>query len=232
MVYESGHRDTGPYSITLRTTHEQKFADGNAIHGMVVTHQVRDSAGRTRGETTMLCNIGPDGQLRPTFNISVNDAVTRTSMSWQVNGIGEKIARVQHQADPQSTPAAPPNPPTEEQRRQSALAQEHWRKNTRHEALGTRTIAGVLCDGSRQITTTPAGEQGNDQPIELSTEVWIAHDSGISMLHIEDDPRTGRTTTEVMDLSRNEPDPSLFAPPPGYKLQEQVTRTVTVSSAQ
>ena len=35
------------------------------------------------------------------------------------------------------------------------------------EQLGKRNIAGVLCEGTRTTRTTPAGENGNDLPMEL-----------------------------------------------------------------
>jgi len=228
MIYGPFPKTGAPFSATIQTTHEQKFVDGNAIHGQIVTHYYRDSAGRIRSETSMRCDIGTDGQFRPLINISVNDPVARTSTSWVVNDTGEKVARFYHQPAPQSAPAAPPL--TEEQRNQNAQVQAHWSKNTRHEDLGTRTIAGFLTDGGRQITTTPAGDQGNDKPIELMGEFWVARDTRITMLHIEDEPRTGRTTAEVTDLKLAEPDPSLFAPPPGYKLVEQIITTVPVSA--
>lgn len=226
-MYGGMPKTNTPFSATVQTTHEEKFADGNAIHGLIVTHEYRDSAGRIRGETSMLCNIAPDGQLRPNLIISVNDPVARTSMSWQVNGMGGKIVRIGHQPDPQTAPTAPAL--TEEQRKQNALVQEHWRKNNRTEKLGTRTIAGVLCDGTRTVRTTPAEELGNEQPIESIDEIWVARDPGLVMLRITDDPQNGRTTTEVTDLSLADPDPSLFAPPPGYKLVEQVTTTTPVA---
>ncbi|MGP8259996.1 MAG: hypothetical protein ACLQM6_08605 [Acidobacteriaceae bacterium] len=228
MIYGPFPKTGAPFSATIQTTREQKLADGNAIHGQIVTHYYRDSAGRVRAETSTLCDIGTDGQYRPLINISVNDPVTRTTLSWRVNDTGENVARFYHQPDPQPAPAAPPL--TEEQRRHAALAQAHWSKNTHQEDLGTRTITGLLCDGSRQITTIPAGDEGNEQPIEMTTEFWTSHDSRIVMLRIQDDPRNGRTTTEVTDLKLAEPDPSLFAPPPDYKLVEQVTTTVPVSA--
>lgn len=46
------------------------------------------------------------------------------------------------------------------------------------------------------------------------------------MLRIDDDPQNGRTTTEGTSLTLAEPDPSLFVPPPGYKLVEQINTTV------
>jgi hypothetical protein len=50
------------------------------------------------------------------------------------------------------------------------------------------------------------------------------------MLRIEDDPRSGRTAAEVTELDQHDPDPALFAPPPGYKLEEQITTTKPVTS--
>ena len=211
-MYGGMPKTNAPFSATVQTTHEQKFADGNAIHGLIVTHEYRDSAElRPRAETSTLCNIGLDGKLQPNLSISVCGPTTKTNMSWQVNGTGEKIVRVHHPPDAPSTPAPPP---TEEQRRRSAVLQDHWRKNTRNENLGTRTIAGILCDGSRQITTTPAGEQGNEQPMELMTEGWVAHDSQVTMLRIEDDPRSGRTTTEVTEFLIHDTAPRSSHPQP------------------
>jgi hypothetical protein len=221
-----------PFSATIRTTHEQKFVDGNVIHGQVITHAYRDSAGRFRSETTMgLCNIGLDGQLRPPFTISVDDPTTRTSMSWEVNGAGEKVVRVYHEPDPKTAAAAVP-PLTEQQRQRNAQLQEHSRKYTSNEKLGSKMIGGVMTDGSRQITTIPAGEQGNDRPIEWADEDWATRDNTMTMLRIQDDPRAGHTVTEVTELIQGEPDPSLFAPPPGYKLEEQVRTDKPVAAAQ
>ncbi|MGP8259995.1 MAG: hypothetical protein ACLQM6_08600 [Acidobacteriaceae bacterium] len=220
-----------PFSATIQTTHEQKFVDGNVIHGLIITHAYRDSAGRTRGETSGLCNIGPDDQLRPTFTISVDDPATRTTLSWEVNGTGDKVVSVYHQPDPKTAAAAAP-PLTEQQRQRIAQLQEHTRKYTRKEKLGSKMIAGVMTDGSRQTTTIPAGEQGNDRPIVTTDEFWITRDSTTTMLRIQDDPRVGHTVTEVTERIQGEPDPSLFAPPPGYKLVEQVRTTKPVAPAQ
>jgi hypothetical protein len=93
-------------------------------------------------------------------------------------------------------------------------------------------ICGVMTDGSRQTTTIPAGEQGNDRPIMTTDEKWVTRDNTMTILHIQDDPRAGHTVIEVTELIQGEPDPSLFAPPPGYKLVEQVRTTKPVAPAQ
>ena len=152
-------------------------------------------------------------------------------MSWQVNDTGEKVARVNHQPDPETAAAAAP-PLTEQQRQRNAQMQAHTQKYTRNEKLGSKRIAGVMTDGSRQTTAIPAGEQGNDRPIVTTDEVWTTRDNTMTILHIEDDPRTGHTVTEVTNLIQGEPDPSLFAPPSGYKLVEQVRTTKPVLPVQ
>lgn len=224
MIYQSA-KFSPPFSATIRTTHEQKLADGNSIHGEVFTHEYRDSAGRLRAETSMPCQIGPDGLPHPTLNVLVEDPVNHTHMSWQLNGNGPGVVHLLNQPTPDASAAAPP-PPTEEQRRRSDQMRQQWSRNTRHELLGTRTIAGVLTEGSRQITTIPAGEQGNAEPMEISIEVWIAKDTGIAMLRVDDSPTGGRTTTEVTDFAIGEPDPSVFIPPPDYKVEEQNARAL------
>lgn len=218
-----------PFSATVQTTKEQRFVDGNAIHGQIVTHQYRDSAGRTRSETSGLCNIGLDGQLHPTINVTVVDPVAHTVLSWQING-RDKVARLRHQSDGQANVSS--TPLTDEQRKLNALMQQYRHKNTRSEKLGTRTIAGLNAEGTRQITTSPPGEQGNELAMELIEEYWMASDPQMVMLRSEESPSTGRTTTEVTELTLAEPDASLFAPPAGYTLEEQPAKLVSSSAGQ
>jgi hypothetical protein len=225
-VYPSYAKTSPTFSATIQTTHDQKLADGNAIHGSIVTHFYRDSTGRTRNESSGLCSFGLDGKLRPTINVTVNDPAKHTVLSWRING-QDKIAHLVHQEERPQSLATPPTP---EQRALNAIIQQHWRQNTRSEKLPDRNIAGVWCEDSRQITTTPTGEQGNQRPLEMATEVCIAQDVGLTMLRITDDSFNGRTETEVTDFSSGEPDPSVFAPPQDYTIQEQQLKTVSVVS--
>ena len=65
--------------------------------------------------------------------------------------------------------------------------------------------------GRRTVRTIPAGQQGNDQPMEIVEEEWIAKDLGLMMLGINDSPLNGRTTSEVVEVNRGEPDAALLA---------------------
>ena len=44
--------------------------------------------------------------------------------------------------------------------------------DTKTEDLGTQNIEGIMCEGTRHVTTIPAGAIGNDRPIEVTYERW------------------------------------------------------------
>jgi hypothetical protein len=213
-----------PFSVTYRTTYEHRFVDGNAIHRTLITHEFRDSAGRTRSEATLGCGLGEDGQMKPTLTVNVHDPVAHITMTWQVDE-ENKIARMVLMAGTQPLPAKSAPAPTTVQIKMRAAVQEYWNTHRHTEKLGNRTIAGLQCDGMKQVTTIPAGEQGNDLPIVTSIEFWVARGVGLNMLQITDDPRTGHTVIEVTDISLTEPPASVFVPPPDYKIEDQRART-------
>ena len=47
-------------------------------------------------------------------------------------------------------------------------------ENTKTESLGSQMIDGVRADGTRTTMTIPAGSIGNDLPIEIVSERWLA----------------------------------------------------------
>jgi hypothetical protein len=97
------------------------------------------------------------------------------------------------------------------------------------EDLGTKTINGVVAKGSRSVRTIPTGEEGNELPLKVINEQWFSQDMGLALLRIQDDPRRGKTTVELEDLSLTEPDPALFAPPAGYKVEEMNPNAVAAT---
>jgi hypothetical protein len=209
-----------PYSGTLKTSFEQKLPDGNAVHGFHRVHQARDSKGRTMDEMAMGCARGEDGQPEQTMAVTVVDPTTSTIMNWQVGDAMPKVAHVHHMSIPNH------KQPTAEEAAEQVKRSQRAAKMQRHdearvENLGSKTINGVLAEGMRTVRTIPAGEEGNDQPLEVINEQWISKELGLTLIHIDDDPRRGRTTIEFENLSLGEPDPAVFAAPAGYKVVEQ-----------
>jgi hypothetical protein len=205
------------YSATLKSTFEQKLSDGNAIHAVIRTHQARDSSGRTKTESIQNCRRGEDGQPIGTLNINVHDPVAKVNMNWQVNSDLPKVTTVVHYEDharTQSTPAEISRQIKATQIRQPPRSESH------REDLGTKTINGVLAVGSRMVRIIPAGEEGNDEPLQVIDEFWRAKDLGMELIVIRDDPRRGRWTNEYEELNFGEPDASVFAAPADYTVKE------------
>lgn len=86
------------------------------------------------------------------------------------------------------------------------------------ESLGTRDFEGVAAEGSRTVTTIPAGAIGNENPIEIVYERWYSKELQLTVYSRHTDPRFGEQIYRLTNISRNEPDRSLFAPPADYKI--------------
>ncbi|WP_158821752.1 hypothetical protein [Granulicella sp. S156] len=217
------------YSATVKTTLEQKLPDGNTIRGFVRFHQAQDGAGRTFSEQPVGCQRGENGEPQLRKMVHVFDPATHTSTTWNVGGDNEdKVVRIYRQS---STPPKPLTPAELAARQKSSQAQRSPRGEVKREDLGTKTIAGVEAHGLRTTRTIPAGEEGNELPLVVTNEYWNSKEHGIMLLAISDDPRRGKTTYEIEELSQNEPNPSVFAPPEGYTVEDRTT-VVTASTAQ
>ena len=87
-----------------------------------------------------------------------------------------------------------------------------------HEDLGTRTIEGVETTGTRDTITYNAGVFGNDRPVPVVREYWHSEQLGINLVSILDDPRIGKETFILSDVSIGDPDPKLFDVPEGFQI--------------
>ena len=88
---------------------------------------------------------------------------------------------------------------------------------TKQEDLGTQSIAGVSAHGVRQIQTIPATSSGTGNEIVLTDEYWYSDDLHINVVIKHNDPRTGSVSMTLAQVTRGEPDPSLFQIPDDYK---------------
>ena len=84
------------------------------------------------------------------------------------------------------------------------------------EALGKEVIEGVEVEHTRSAFTIPAGEIGNVLPIEIVDETWYSPELQIMIMTRHRDPREGETTYRLTNISRSEPDRSLFEVPADY----------------
>ena len=117
---------------------------------------------------------------------------------------------------------APPPPPGVE----GGMVME-WhagrQKAGKTESLGKQTIEGVEAEGTRNTTTIPAGEIGNERPIEIVFERWYSPELQTVVMTRHADPRVGETVYRLTNISRDEPPRSLFEVPADYSVKEGPT---------
>jgi hypothetical protein len=88
------------------------------------------------------------------------------------------------------------------------------------EQLGKQTIEGVEAEGTRTTVTIPAGEIGNERPIEIVSERWYSPELQLVVMTRHSDPRFGETTYKLTNINRAEPAKSLFEVPSDYTIKE------------
>jgi hypothetical protein len=228
-----------PYSAQAATETTQTLADGNRIVQKSTATLYRDSEGRERREQT-LPMIGPfTAQGDAPQIISISDPVTGVNYSLNPK---EKIA-VKLPALPPGLPGVPGAPvgggananfdvffanrPAGGVALGAAGAQVMIYKsgtgagNTPNvEQLGSKIIEGVQADGTRTTITIPAGQMGNDRPIDIIDEQWRSSELQVTVLSKHSDPRMGETVYSLTNVSRSEPSPTLFQVPPDYTIKD------------
>ena len=79
----------------------------------------------------------------------------------------------------------------------------------------------MQAEGHRITQTIPTGAQGNDRPISVITETWDSPELKLRVMSKRSDPRSGENTTQILNINRAEPDPSLFTIPAGYTVVDE-----------
>jgi hypothetical protein len=227
-----------PYSGNAVTETSQALADGNHIVNRNTAAVYRDGEGRERREQS-IPNIGPfTAQGTPPSTIFLSDPVAGVHYSLNPNdktaiklpvpppmppgvhgevkvimqhgpiaGMTAGVSMVPPMAGPQvmiynkSAASAAPNPPTVEQ-------------------LGTKVVEGVQAEGTRTTITIPAGQIGNDKPLQIVDEVWRSPDLQVIVHSEHSDPRMGNTVYSLQNISRSDPSPALFQVPADYTVKD------------
>jgi hypothetical protein len=215
------------------------------------TKMYRDSAGRTRTERPLMMALPNGADSPTVIEITDAIAGVRYTLDSQnkiahrvaadpqggprglVNTIapnGRVVSGGQWFEAAGAVPPPPP-PPGASQSTQIVLppvvrsatsAPNVSRPELAEEKLAPQIIEGVLAEGVRRTTTFPAGSQGNDRPFSITSETWTSSDlKGLMVLSKNYDPRSGESTVKLINISRNEPDASLFQPPPDYQIVDE-----------
>ena len=102
------------------------------------------------------------------------------------------------------------------------------KREKKKESLGKQMMEGVDVEGTRYTTTIPAGEIGNEQPINIVEEKWFSQELQQLIYSKTTDPRFGETIYRLTNISRLEPDRSLFEIPSDYTIKESKISTTNI----
>lgn len=243
LTFSFGRVTGKPYSAEETTKSVRVLADGNRILNYTTTRIFRDNEGRVRREVTLTRG----GSDKKKTSITISDPVAGVNYSLDPDTkIARKTGEFPQFADTmaklntqlKSLKLRVPDIKTSDLKgldeksfpfedfANTEPVRAHFRGEFKgkgvtetHEDLGTEDIGGIQAEGSKDTTSIPAGVIGNEKPIVISSERWVAKDLGIDVKTVNDDPRFGKTEFTINSLKRTEPDPALFRVPPGYKVE-------------
>ena len=227
-----------PYSADIVTESTQNLTDGNHIRQSTTAKFYRDSEGRTRSEQSVNLNGLAAGANLPQL-VFINDPVagvnyalntkdrTATKATWTPRGRGGRggpSSSDQAQAGPPPRRGPGPGPNGAGSGGPGPRPHGPNSQNVKTESLGQKNIEGVMADGTRTTMTIPAGQMGNELPIQIVTESWYSAELHTEVLFKHSDPRTGETVRKLANISRSEPSRTMFEAPPDYKVTESSGR--------
>ncbi len=206
-----------PFSATASSETTQTLQDGTTIHRTTSSALYRDSQGRSRREVT-LSGFGP---------------LQASGKTHTMITIGDPVAGAHYLLDPEQKVAHKMTPKGGkhgawtngdaqgfEQKMQQRTAKEEASGELKKESLGTQAINGVNAEGTRITRTIPAGQIGNDKPIQIVFERWYSPDLQMVVKSTRSDPRFGTTTYALTNVQRAEPAAALFTVPADYTVKE------------
>jgi hypothetical protein len=209
-----------PYTAEFKTTRVQTLQDGSTVTHETTEVMARDSQGRTLNSWTNSIQ----GDVPAEFtNVAVHDPVAKTHTSWFVPG--QRVTVSSFAEAEQGLPSCAAGNQAQIQA-QVAQRSNDQRERPKPEDLGKQTFQGLEARGNRTVQTYAAGEIGNSAPLTHVTEVWFSTTpglEGINVHQVNDDPRNGKETRDLVKFVPGEPDAALFQPPAENEVVTQET---------
>lgn len=216
------------YYVELKTTTVQTLANGATITTERSETEARDSQGRSMSAHAFITYLSETTHTEMMFHVT--DPVENTETNWSTQRKEATVLKLPPKEEQHGcwatesgsmrmnygpiVPAARPNVAAAVRPLQQAPMER-----PKFEDLGTSMIEGLEVHGHRTTTVTPAGKIGNDQPLVRTTEVWFSPLVPRALREVTDDPRMGRSTTEVVKLDLSDPPLDTFQPPEGYTIK-------------
>jgi hypothetical protein len=197
-----------PFSGTEEHHTLQVLGDGTRIENKSNDKYYRDDQGRTRVERE-------DGTVLMDDPVLGTSSETGRSLKMQADAKSVAVNRAKTFSFTTSGAASGGDAVRTEKLTAEAMAKLAKVKaangeSHKEEDLGFQIVNGVSAQGTRITTTIPAGQIGNDRPIDIVSENWYSPDLQMLIRSSNKDPRFGETTYNLTIISQTPPDPSLF----------------------
>jgi hypothetical protein len=178
--------------------------DGSVVTTRLTALVARDSQGRIRRERVTFVPANSNEQSKPMEMIVLDPAEhTRTTC----NIAARHCTVADYSASVKFTPVA-------------AGPLDNGKRYLTRESLGTNVVDDLNVVGTRETLTINAGVIGNNQPVVTTREFWYSNDLEINLSVTRKDPREGTQVIQLVDLSRDEPDPALFRVPSDFVVED------------
>lgn len=216
-----GRTVTGaPYSALQVTEETQTLANGNVITRKNQVNFYRDSSGRVRTERTV--PAGRMGRGGAGVQTQAETGATRTMVTIHdpVAGVTSELDTTARTAHQMTMPRVRTGNPDFQDRMRGGANNGTNDPNVTVTDLGMQTINGIQANGTRITRTIPAGQIGNVQPIQIITETWRSPDLQVPVMTRRIDPMHGNVVTQLTNITRAEPDPTLFQVPSDFTVTQ------------
>jgi hypothetical protein len=207
-----------PFSATITTHTLQSYVDGTNVSNTTTVVQYRDAEGRVRMESGKIITIrdpvaGTVYSLDPANKTATQRAMLAGTVVPASGGVATAVPGGRGRgARGGSMTASGADSVAESAKRNP---------NNVVDDLGATTVNGVPARGTRITTVIPVGAIGNDREFRSVDERWYSPDLNMLVKSVSTDPRFGTTTHEMTNISRVNPDRSLFEVPADYKVISQ-----------
>jgi hypothetical protein len=206
-----------PYSGTWITRHTTTLPDGQIKKDDNLRKVWRDSDGRTRDETTWTRFNGVVATV-----CRIEDPVAKVRYIWRTEpGRRTVVTETRFTMDKYAVTEIWPNPPSRPVESTPGATivilrpGRQMNPGTRGEKLGPKYLNGVYAEGVRMVDPicTGADECKSGRTHNHISEIWNAPDLNLVIRMYLDDGLGFTEDSELKDIDRSEPDPTMFQPP-------------------
>lgn len=182
--------------------------DGTTVTTHLTAPLARDSQGRMYRESHHFVSLDKKSFA---YQIHIYDPITRSKTICYPKSLQCTIQDYKPRTFFETTPAG---------------SFDNGNRFLARESLGSQVIEGIYTNGTRETTTVNPGVLGNDKPLVSTREFWYSDELENNLAVTRIDPREGKQVIWISDISRSEPDPSLFRIPIGYSVRDQRASTL------